>query len=568
MHLFILLIMTLILAWPCVAAEYVAKTTISINPNDPVRWHVNGQPFKMFGIRVASASQDLPTAIPGENATQHLIAQLDEYKSHKVNAVSVTMMGSLAGYSDPFDVNKTDGKVNINADHANRIEQIIKACDNRGMVVLLTIFYQKRAANDTDNDGKGLDTWEQSKEAVRTTANWIKGKGFENVILNIANEQNSNEYINKDLPWKRVCIVNDLLDMVRIAKATHPSLIVGAGGFDHSNNEVIVVCNDVDALLFDSTFISNKTHSGKLYQQFVQKINQTPGAKLKPMVNIEMFGVWTKKFDEKKLSHQGYFPEYAKDEYKHEVNDANDDSANPGLSVFFHSSPWCQGPGNAPGWPIHYDLAGQGTQSDQGMRWWFEYVRDSGSTPVISSPKGATFKEVHGLVSMEAEHADTITGWTTVAGRSGVALEDAGGSLSYSINFSQPGDYTVYLYCCYTGNDGRARNDCQVRFNGEKLYGSNGVLRPDGMRTHASSMDWSFLPKGPGAHTPGAIKSLPVFLRVPAAGDYPFVISSRSIGFVVDKIVLKRNGGKGGKPKGTGPEETVSNDTAHSQSLR
>jgi Gylcosyl hydrolase family 115 C-terminal domain len=176
--------------------------------------------------------------------------------------------------------------------------------------------------------------------------------------------------------------------------------------------------------------------------------------------------------------------------------------------------------------------------------------------PSPSPPSGATFKEVQGLVSMEAEHADTITDWKTVAGLSGSALEDTGGSLSYSINFSQPGNYTVYLLARYTGNDQRSRNDCLVRLNGEKLYAGDGVTRPDGMRTHSSTGAWTFLPKGPGTTTPDGIKNLPVFFRVTAAGDYSLVLSSRSVGFVVDKIVLKRNGGSTGKPTSTGPAET------------
>jgi hypothetical protein len=41
--------------------------------------------------------------------------------------------------------------------------------------------------------------------------------------------------------------------------------------------------------------------------------------------------------------------------------------------VFFHSNIWCQGPGD--GALLRYDLAGQGTQADPGIHWYFDYVQ-------------------------------------------------------------------------------------------------------------------------------------------------------------------------------------------------
>ena len=55
-----------------------------------------------------------------------------------------------------------------------------------------------------------------------------------------------------------------------------------------------------------------------------------------------------------------------------EVDEAN---KRPGLSVHFHSNPWCQGPSNGD-YPIHYELGGNGTAENPGIRWWFEYAHE------------------------------------------------------------------------------------------------------------------------------------------------------------------------------------------------
>src|SRR5690554_522805 len=99
-------------------------------------FYMNDKPFDMWGIRVASASQS-------EALTDHLIAQLDDYLSYGVNTIDVFIQGSSGGFSDPFLKN---GK-KIEKDHLRRLKRIIEACDDRGMVVIVGIFYQRSMAN-------------------------------------------------------------------------------------------------------------------------------------------------------------------------------------------------------------------------------------------------------------------------------------------------------------------------------------------------------------------------------------------------------------------------------------
>jgi hypothetical protein len=79
-----------------------------------------------------------------------------------------------------------------------------------------------------------------------------------------------------------------------------------------------------------------------------------------------VFGGWTKNY-----LPPGVFPSTVKQEYYKEVDHG---LARDGLFIFFHNNPWCQGP--SVGYPIRYDLAGQGTSGDPGIHWYFDYVAD------------------------------------------------------------------------------------------------------------------------------------------------------------------------------------------------
>ncbi|MDZ7314802.1 MAG: hypothetical protein ONA69_01520 [candidate division KSB1 bacterium] len=168
------------------------------------------------------------------------------------------------------------------------------------------------------------------------------------------------------------------------------------------------------------------------------------------------------------------------------------------------------------------------------------------------------FVNVDGIISMEAENADRIVGWKRIDGRSNHALQDTSeqgkGYMTFSILIDQPGKYWVSLLCLAPLGD-TSKNDCFVCLDGERLYGIDDKTRPDGMRCHTATFQWSSLPKGPGGHTPEVIKEHPVYALVKKVGVHEFKIASRSKGFCIDKIVLKLDDKT--LPTGLGPEETT-----------
>jgi hypothetical protein len=307
---------------------------------------MNGKPFDMWGLRVASASQS-------DSLTDHLIAQLDDYHRYGINTIDVFFQGSSGGFSDPFLKN---GKA-IEKGHLTRMKTIIDACDVRGIVVIAGVFYQRAMAN---MDGvRKINDAEGVRNAVKSVAKALRG--HKNVILNIANEQNSGYY--KRCEFFNFNDPKEIIALCKLAKSVAPQMLVGGGGYHDESNVTIGVSPAVDVLLFDTynADADNNEHSRWHYDYFTRN-----GVKNKPIVNVEMFGGWTGRFVP-----AGVYPDEGKQKHFQDVDEA---AATPGLYVHFHSNPWCQAP--SIGKATRYDLGGMGTREDPGIRWWFEYVRE------------------------------------------------------------------------------------------------------------------------------------------------------------------------------------------------
>ena len=111
--------------------------------------------------------------------------------------------------------------------------------------------------------------------------------------------------------------------------------------------------------------------------------------------------------------------------------------------------------------------------------------------------------------------------------------------LYYELEFDKAGRYFVYLLCMAPKKN-TSQNDCYIYLENQRLYAlGDSRLRPDGIRVHTDEFSWSGLPKGPGAHTPEAIRDNQVYFEIQDPGIYTLRIISRSMRFKLDKIVLQ-----------------------------
>jgi len=118
-----------------------------------------------------------------ERSTREFIAALPAYRAHGLLAVCLNISGgSPQGYSwhQPWKICGFAPDGTIKPAWAGRLEQVVKACDQLGMAVIVGLFYGKQSGTFTDEAAV--------KAAVTNTVDWLIERKATNVLLEIGNE--------------------------------------------------------------------------------------------------------------------------------------------------------------------------------------------------------------------------------------------------------------------------------------------------------------------------------------------------------------------------------------------
>jgi hypothetical protein len=325
---------------------------------------------------------------------------------------------------------------------------------------------------------------------------------------------------------------------------------------------------EVDVLLFDTygKDIQNDQDSGWHYDYFLKN-----GVVGKPMVNVEIFGAWTKKFVTES-GKAGRYPPAGRRTHFREVDAARQ---RPGLSVFLHSNPWFQGP--SIGWPVRYDLGGAGTNDDPGIRWYFEYARDGMKRQggKQTAPSVDILTENDDDLVIEAEHYASKSkssydsyenthywemekeiedysgeGYMTAlpdewpeTQKRGISSprDNSGAEMTYSLDVSIPGRYLVFVRGYSMGGES---NGVHIGLDGEMAHTEAGASNISGFRPHNR---WIWESKRKEGFAQPATLAL-------KAGRHTLNVWNRDDGFRLDKIVLRKMGSKTLMPSDDTPE--------------
>lgn len=154
-----------------------------------------------------------------------------------------------------------------------------------------------------------------------------------------------------------------------------------------------------------------------------------------------------------------------------------------------------------------------------------------------ANPPLPVIEERDGVIAFEAEVGQGD--WAVVDTPTGRAIRDPGaGRMSYTLKFTRPGNYYVFLLAKQGPRGKDKENDVRLLLGGEKLWAADGTSRPDGMRSYGD-WKWTKFPKGPGYHTPRSFFNDPVHFVVSEPGTLIFEIIHRSANFEIDRVVLK-----------------------------
>lgn len=201
--------------------------------------------------------------------TKEFVQAMGEWYQHGLLAVTVNMQGgSPTGYGNKNWVNSAfDETGNLRADYMLRLEGILNRADELGMVIILGYFYQ------------GQDQHLKDEAAIINGVNkatdWIKEKGYRNVMVEINNECNV-PYDHEILRPKRV---DELIRIVKDNKKNGYRFLVStsySGNFVPLQNVVELA----DFLLIHGNGVTDPDR----ITQLVQETKKVSGYKTKPII--------------------------------------------------------------------------------------------------------------------------------------------------------------------------------------------------------------------------------------------------------------------------------------------
>lgn len=163
--------------------------------------------------------------------TDDLIAALPEWYRFGLRAFTVGFQGGGPCFTTPNHSIENnpfgeDGK-EIDPEYASRMDKLIRAADELGMVVIVSYFYGDQAKR--LKDGKAV------RNAVTSASRFLKDGGFTNVIIEVANEMNIGSFEAHPIIQQP----EGMASLIDLARAESGGMLVGcSGGGGYRNREV------------------------------------------------------------------------------------------------------------------------------------------------------------------------------------------------------------------------------------------------------------------------------------------------------------------------------------------
>lgn len=240
------------------------QTAVSIAGD---KWYFNGQIINpgstaeglLMNVRMVNTvfedrSGEIDKLVPGfdpDENTDNFISRIPEYVGSGVNAFTICLQGGLPGYEGAINTAfNSDGT--IRDDYMNRVDRVIRACDENSAVVILSLFYQRQHSHHSALTGR-----ESIMNATRNTVEWLRDKGYTNVVLEIANEYRHGGYRNwQDGEW--LMSEEGQVELIELAKSVYPELLVSTSGMGNGRfHELLAGASDFLLIHFNDTPIDD-----------------------------------------------------------------------------------------------------------------------------------------------------------------------------------------------------------------------------------------------------------------------------------------------------------------------
>ncbi len=292
-----------------------AQNVFSVKGN---KTYLNGKEFQSIGLRC-------PNALLSDETANDLISHLDEYKEYGLNTISVYFMGSRYSKINGYSKDAT-----LNPDYSTRMARIIKACDTRGMVVLVGTLYWGSGMHGFSNEFYTEWNQEDVNNAMRNTIKWLDDNQFQNVFVDPDNEGMAETGAKFKID-----------EMICEGKKVNPDIPIAYNGKGN-----LPSCADL-------TIHFGQKSKEKPYIQ----TEGTPG---------EYWGEYSKEKNLNAYINVGIYTQSKKEQQLKDTKDLLD----KGFGYLF-SSTWLQNI------PPNYNPGGEGSPCSPGMKWWLDFIKEN-----------------------------------------------------------------------------------------------------------------------------------------------------------------------------------------------
>lgn len=218
------------------------------------KWHINGNitypgmiaEGLLMNVRMVNSTFEDDNR-PGFNSmknTSDFIRRIPSYHAVGVRAFTLNLQGGMPGYEGAVNsAYNPDGS--LKTDYMARVAGVIEACNQSGIAVILGCFYQRQ--------DQVLQDEAAIKQAIRNTVQWINEQGFQNVVLEIANE-----FMHGGFDHELISDPERHVELIQLAKQEAPNLLVSTSGMGDGRMPD-VIAREVDFILihFNGTRIED-----------------------------------------------------------------------------------------------------------------------------------------------------------------------------------------------------------------------------------------------------------------------------------------------------------------------
>jgi hypothetical protein len=189
-----------------------------------------------------------------ERNTREFVAAMREWRTHGLLAITLNLQGgSPTGYAkdQPWHNSAFTADGGLRKEYLARMEKVLDRADELGMVVILGIFYfgQDERLKDEEAVKRGLDN----------ALDWLAGKGYRNVLIEVNNECN----VRYDHAILKPDRVHELIERVK----KHPGKFVAGTSYGGTTVPKENVVRVSDFLLLHGNGVSKPERIAEMVRQ-------------------------------------------------------------------------------------------------------------------------------------------------------------------------------------------------------------------------------------------------------------------------------------------------------------